>query len=76
MTGDFGPLDAKEVSFVFSNPEAGIEPFRRRAEKSGDGTWQAEGVVLPLPGKWSVRVDVLISDFEIAKLKGGITISP
>ena len=34
MTSDFGPLDAKEVTFVFSNPDAGIEPFRRRAESA------------------------------------------
>lgn len=76
MTGEFGPLDAREVTFVFSNPDAGIEPFRRKAEKPGDGTWRADGVVLPLPGKWNVRVDVLISDFEIARLEGKIDIRP
>jgi copper transport protein len=76
MTGDFEPLDAKEITFVFSNPGAGIEPFRRKAEKSGGGTWQVDGVVLPLPGDWNVRVDVLISDFEMAKLEGRITIRP
>lgn len=76
MTGEFGPLDAKEVTFVFSNPTAGIEPFRRKAGKPGDGTWQADGVVLPLPGEWSVRVDVLISDFEMARLEGRVQIRP
>ncbi|WP_266076709.1 hypothetical protein [Brucella intermedia] len=35
MTGDFGPLGTKEVMFVFSRPEAGIEPFRRKAERRG-----------------------------------------
>ena len=76
MTGDFGPLDAKEVTFVFSNPDAGIEPFRRKAEKPGDGSWRADGIVLPLPGEWSVRVDVLISDFELARLEGRIALRP
>lgn len=76
MTGEFGPLDAKEVTFIFSNANAGIEPFRRRAEKPGDGTWRADGVVLPLPGEWSVRIEVLISDFEIARLEGEIGIKP
>lgn len=76
MTGDFGPLDAKEVTFIFSNPDAGIEPFRRKAEKPGDGTWRANGIVLPLPGEWSVRVDVLISDFDMARLEGRIAIRP
>lgn len=76
MTGDFGPLDAKEVTFVFSNPAAGIEPFRREAEKPGDGTWRADGVVLPLAGTWTVRVDVLITDFDIARLEGSVAIRP
>lgn len=76
MTGDYGPLDAKDVTFVFSNPDAGIEPFRRKADKPGDGTWRAGGVALPLPGEWSVRVDVRIGDFDIARLDGRITIRP
>jgi copper transport protein len=64
------------VTFVFSNPAAAIEPFRRRAEISDDGPWRADGVVLPLPGKWTVRIDVLITDFEIARLEGEISIKP
>jgi copper transport protein len=76
MTGDFGPLDAKEVSFVFSNPAAGIEPIKRKAMKPGDGSWQASDLVLPLPGTWNVRVDILISDFDIARLEGKIEIRP
>jgi copper transport protein len=74
MTGDFGPLDAKEVTFVFSNPAAGIEPFRKSAVKPGDGTWRAEGVLLPLAGTWRVRIDVLITDFDIARLEGEVRI--
>lgn len=76
MTGDFGALDAKEVTFVFANPSAGIEPFKRRAEKASDGIWRAEGVMLPLAGMWAVRIDVLISDFELAKLEGRVAIRP
>lgn len=76
MTGEFGSLDAKEVTFVFSNPDAGIEPFRRKADKPGDGTWRADGLILPLPGEWTMRVDVLISDFEMARLEGRLAIRP
>lgn len=76
MTGDFGALDAKEVTFVFANPSAGIEPFKRPGEKNTDGTWRADGVVLPLAGEWTVRIDVLISDFDLAKLEGKIAIRP
>ncbi|WP_245446097.1 copper resistance CopC/CopD family protein [Metarhizobium album] len=76
MTTDFGALDAKNVSFVFSNPAAGVEPIRRKAFKPGDGTWQVDGLVLPLPGTWTVRLDVLISDYELARLQGEIAIRP
>ncbi len=76
MTGEFGPLDAREVTFVLSNPAAGIEPFRRSAEKPGDGTWRAEEVVLPLPGTWTLRIDILITDFEMARIEGEVEIRP
>jgi copper transport protein len=76
MTGDFGALDAREVTFVFANPTAGIEAFERRAEKPGDGTWRAEGVILPLPGRWTLRIDILINDFEMTSIEGEIEIRP
>ena len=72
MKGDFDPLDAKEVSFVLSHPTAGIEPIKRVASKGADGRWRSEHVLLPLAGKWNIRVDILISDFELAKISGAI----
>lgn len=74
--GDFGRLEAKEVTLVLSNPSAGIEPVRRPAKRTGPGTWQVDDLVIPAPGAWPVRVDVLISDFEIEKLSGELTIRP
>lgn len=76
MTGDFGPLDAKEVTFVFANAAAGIEAFQRNAEKPGDGTWRADGIVLPLPGTWALRIDILISDFEMTRIEADVEIRP
>ncbi len=76
MTGEFGPLDARELSFVFSNPGAGIEPFRRQAEKPGDGTWRADDVVLPVPGLWTIRLDILVTDFDLTRIEGEIPIRP
>lgn len=76
MTGDFGPLDAKEVTLVLSRPEAGIEPLKRVATKPGDGTWRVDGVVIPFPGRWTVRLDILVSDFEMVKVEGPIDIRP
>ena len=44
------------------------------AELQADGSWRAAGVVIPLAGRWQVRVDVLISDFELVRLQGEIGI--
>ncbi|MEP9375042.1 copper resistance protein CopC [Mesorhizobium sp. KR1-2] len=76
MTGDFGPLDAKEVTLVLSNPAAGIEPVRRPAHKPGDGTWRVDGLVIPVEGTWTSRIDILVNDFEIVRLQGDIQIRP
>jgi copper transport protein len=64
MTGDFGPLDAKEVLLVLSRGDAGIEAIRRPMEKGADGIWRLSAVPVPVPGRWKVRLDVLIGDFE------------
>ncbi|MFC3073225.1 copper resistance CopC/CopD family protein [Shinella pollutisoli] len=76
LTHAFEPMEAKGVSFVFSNPAAGIEPFKRQAERQADGTWRSGDVVLPLAGEWSLRVDVLVSDFEILRLTGTLAVRP
>ena len=60
---DGRPLDAKEVTLTLSNRAAGIEAITRKAARSGDGAWEAEAV-LPVPGRWHMRVDALITDFE------------
>ena len=76
MTGDFAALDPKEVTVTLANPGAGIEPIERRAVKAADGTWQVEGLVLPVPGRWRVRVDALITDFDKVTLEDHIEIRP
>ena len=73
---DFTPLDPKEVTFVFSNAEAGVEPMRRKAVLGDDGNWRAEALVIPLAGKWTMRINVLISDFELVRLEEVIDIKP
>jgi copper transport protein len=75
MAPDFSAMVPKEVVFVFSNSEAGVEPMRRKAALS-DGAWRTEGVIRPLPGQWQLRIDVLISDFEMVRLQEVIEIAP
>jgi copper transport protein len=76
MTGDFGPLDAKEVTLVLSKPDSGIEPLKRAATKPGDGSWRVDNLVIPVPGRWMVRIDILVSDFEMVKIEAPIEIRP
>ncbi|WP_027165412.1 copper resistance CopC/CopD family protein [Mesorhizobium sp. WSM3224] len=74
MTGDFGPLDAKQVTLVLSKPDSGIESIKRPATKPGDGTWRIDNLVIPLPGRWNARLDILVSDFEVVKIEAPIEI--
>ncbi len=74
-TTDFGALPAKEVRATFANQAAGIEPIRRPATET-DGVWRIDGLTLPVAGVWTVRLDVLVSDFETLRLDGTVTLAP
>lgn len=76
MTGDFGPLDAKAVTLVLSKPDSGIEPLKREARKPGDGTWRVDDLVIPFAGRWTARLDILVSDFDMVQIQGPVDIRP
>jgi copper transport protein len=57
-------LDAKELTLVFANPAAGIEAMRRNAVSEGDANWRIDDIRIPLAGRWRLRVEILVSDFE------------
>ncbi|MER8784659.1 copper resistance CopC/CopD family protein [Mesorhizobium sp. M0437] len=76
MTGDFGPLDAKQVTLVLSKPDSGIEPIKRPATNPGDGTWRVDDLDIPVAGRWTARLDILVSDFEMVKIEAPIDIRP
>jgi copper transport protein len=69
LSGDFGPLEAKEVTLILSQPERGIEPFERGAVREPDGNWIARNVPIPFAGRWRVRVEALVTDFEKVTLE-------
>jgi copper transport protein len=64
------------VTVTLANPGAGIEPMERKAVRMPDGQWRAEGLVLPVAGRWQVRVDVLVSDFEKMTLEDTVEVHP
>jgi copper transport protein len=67
-------LAAQEVTFILSNPAAGIEPIERRAVRAEDGIWQVDGLTIPVAGRWQIEVAVLISDFDKALLDTSVEI--
>jgi copper transport protein len=73
LTGDFAALDAKEVLLTLENKAAGIEAISRPATRGSDAVWYVEQIPVPVGGRWEVRVDVLVSDFEKRTLDGQVT---
>ena len=58
------PLAAKELTLVLANPAAGIEPMQRQGVSEGNGFWHIDDVRIPVAGRWQLRVEILISDFD------------
>jgi hypothetical protein len=55
----------REVWAELSLAPAGIGPIRRQlAWNSSEGTWDIEGSELSVSGRWSLRLQVPVSDFE------------
>lgn len=76
MTGEGTPLAAKEVMLTLSLPERGIEPMERSASPGPDGYWHVRKVELPFAGRWHVRIDALVSDFEQITLEDELELAP
>ncbi|WP_287070936.1 CopD family protein [Mesorhizobium sp.] len=65
---DGKPFEPIGVSIDLDKPSYGIGPFTREAQRAGDGTYRADGFVLPLDGFWIVRVTILVTDFRSVTL--------
>lgn len=70
MNGEGSPLPAREATLTLSLPERGIEPFERRAVLGADGHWSVRDVPIPIAGRWHLRIDALVTDFEKVTLGG------
>jgi copper transport protein len=64
LDGAFRPLAAQEVTLVLANPAAGIEPMRRIARRAGETNWRIDDLRIPVAGRWTLGVEILISDFD------------
>ena len=72
MNGEGSPLPAKEATLTLSLPERGIEPLERKAVLGADGYWSVRDVPIPFAGRWHLRIDALVTDFEKITLGGRI----
>jgi copper transport protein len=72
MDNELRPLTVKEVTLVVSFPAAGIEPVHRSATDTGDSHWTIADLRIPIAGRWDVRVDILVDDFEKVVLEDKI----
>jgi copper transport protein len=75
LDGQFGPLPAKEVTLFLGNTAAGIEPLRLPTTHLEGATWRVENVSIPTIGRWQVRVEILINDFEKIAIEDQIDLS-
>jgi copper transport protein len=76
MNSDASPLQAKEAILILSLPERGIEPLERTATLGADGYWHVQGVPLPYPGHWHIRIEALVTDFKKVALEDELDIPP
>ena len=75
LDGQFGPLAAKEVTLFLSSPQAGIERLRLPATRADGATWQIDAGPFPLAGRWLLRVEILVNDFEKVTLEDEIDVA-
>jgi copper transport protein len=43
--------------------------MERRATLGPDGYWHVRGVALPQPGRWRMRIEALVTDFQKVTLE-------
>jgi len=72
LDAELRPLAAQALTLALANPAAGIEPVRRNAASEGDSNWRIEEVRIPIAGRWRLRLEVLISDFEKVVLEDDV----
>ncbi len=72
LDGKFRPLAVKAVTLFLSNNAAGIEPMRHDAQSLGGDAWRVEDLRIPTGGRWRLRVDILIDDFDKESLEDDV----
>jgi copper transport protein len=72
--GDGQVLTPREVTIELANPALGIAGLRRRLDGAAPGRFALDGPEFAVAGVWRVRIDVLVTEFQMITLEGEITI--
>ncbi|MBV9457947.1 MAG: copper resistance protein CopC [Bradyrhizobium sp.] len=75
MNGDGTLLRAKGATLTLSLPERGIEEIERQGTLEPDGFWHVSKVPLAIPGRWHMRIDALVTDFEQITLEDDLDVA-
>jgi copper transport protein len=74
---DLSPLRVEEVILYLTPDAKNAEAIRRQARRiSGQQIWEVDGVTVPVPGMWRVKIDLLIDDFTRVSLDAVIAVQP
>jgi len=57
-------ITPRSVTAILNNAGLGIEPIVRELPRVGAGIYELVGPEFAVPGDWTVKIDVLINDFE------------
>lgn len=71
-TGDFDPLDPHEVRFRMSAADGSIAPFDVPVRRVSPSSWRARRIQVPCDCQWKIRIDALVSDFDMVTLNGNV----
>jgi copper transport protein len=75
MNDDGTLLKVKEATMTVSQPSVGIEGIERRGVLGPDAFWRVNNVPLSVPGRWHIRIDALVTDFEKLSLEDDFDVS-
>ncbi|MER7493863.1 copper resistance protein CopC [Streptomyces pharetrae] len=70
---DGGPVTVPELRLTFSLPAQDIGPIDAELADRG-GYWATDGLDLPVPGDWRMKVTVRVSEFDQVTVARGVRI--
>ena len=67
-------FEPRELTFEIAHPDTGVTGLRRALKPRREGGFVLEGPEFAMPGRWKIRLQVLVGDFELETLTTEVTI--